>query len=426
MQKDTDLFEVLKDLSSDYSHKFIMGDLNADLSLASDADAHTIRILAKNLNLQIMQHGPTYRHTPNSYTWIDLIILDENDEVLDYKNECLASFGKHAIIDVTINTYVSAPVRGSFSYRDYKNICPNTLNDLLARCDWVGMNSIESDLEGALRNLNSNLNLIIDQLAPLKSINIRKKFAPWLGPELRQLIDKRDATHRCYKRTGRAALLGEFLWLSSVDIRITRKRNSFLHRHLTDTLDANKDIWKEMRNVGLLPKRKEEDLNGFTPEELNAHFAGISVSTFENIEELTDAILSANEDGFSFKPVNLTEVILAISHFSSQAKGVDGVPQSVVVKALLIIGNYITNIFNSSYAEGILPGSWKQAQIIVLKKKVAPLTASDFHPIALPYFLSKVLEKIAQDQLTEYLNSNNLLDPFQAGFRRHQVPRQLY
>ena len=83
MQKDTDLFEVLKDLSSDYSHKYIMGDLNVDLSLASDADAHTIRTLAKNLNLQIVQHGPTHRHTRNSYTWIDLILLDENDEVLD-------------------------------------------------------------------------------------------------------------------------------------------------------------------------------------------------------------------------------------------------------------------------------------------------------------------------------------------------------
>ena len=253
MQKDTDPFEVLKDLSSDYSHKFIMGDLNADLWLASVADARTIRTLAKNLNLRIVQHGPTHRHTPNSYTSIDLILLDENDEVLEYKNKCLPSFHKNAIIDV--------------------------------------MNSIESDLEGALRNLNSNLNLTIDQLAPLKSINIRKKFAPWLAPELRQLIDKRDATHRRYKRTGRAALLGEFLQFSSeVDIHITQERNSFLHRHLTDALDANKDIWKEMRNVGLLPKRKEEDLNDFRPGELNAHFAGISVSSFENIEEVTDTI----------------------------------------------------------------------------------------------------------------------------------------
>ena len=40
--------------------------------------------------------------------------------------------------------------------------------------------------------------------------------------------------------------------------------------------------------------------------ESDAHFAGISVSSFENIEEVTDTISSANKDGFSFKPVNLT------------------------------------------------------------------------------------------------------------------------
>ena len=106
------------------------------------------------------------------------------------------------------------------------------------------------------------------------------------------------------------------------------------------------------------------------PGELNAHFAGISVS-FENVEEVTD-ILSAIEDGFSFKPVNLSEVILVISHFSSQAKRVDRVPQSVIVKALSIIGNYITNIFNSSFAQGIFRSSWKPVQIIAIKKKITP------------------------------------------------------
>ena len=77
----------------------------------------------------------------------------------------------------------------------------------------------------------------------------------------------------------------------------------------------------------------------------------------DNIEEVTDIILFASEDGFCFKPVNLSDVILAISHFSSLAKGVDGVPQSVLVKALPIISNYITNIFNSSFAQGIFPGT---------------------------------------------------------------------
>ena len=168
-----------------------MGNLNTDLSLPSLSSLNV-----KNLNLKVLQYGPTHQHTPNSYSWIGLILFDKNDEILDYKNEYLPSFGKHPIIDVTINTFVPAPVRSSFSYRDYKSICPYTLNELLASCDWVGMNSIESDLEAALHNLNSNLNLTIEQLGPLKTINIRKKFGLRLGPELKQLIDRRDATRR--------------------------------------------------------------------------------------------------------------------------------------------------------------------------------------------------------------------------------------
>ena len=53
-----------------------------------------------------------------------------------------------------------------------------------------------------------------------------------------------------------------------------------------------------------------------------------------------EILLSANEEGFSFKPVTINDVVLAISHFSSQARGADGVPKSVIVKALPIIGNY--------------------------------------------------------------------------------------
>ena len=143
----------------------------------------------------------------------------------------------------------------------------------------MSTSSIESDLEGALDNLNSNLNLAVNKLAPLKTVKPSKKYASWLSPELRQFIDKRNATHRRYKRTGRAAVLDEFFRLSrEVDLRIDQERNSFFHKHLSYALDTNKDIWKEMRNLGLLPKRKEEDLHGLMPVELNAHIAGISVS----------------------------------------------------------------------------------------------------------------------------------------------------
>ena len=81
MQKGSDLYNVLRDLSSEFSHKIIMGDLNADLLSASD-DANTIKRLAAELSLQLVHHSLTH-HTPTSYTWIDLVsIIDVTMDIL--------------------------------------------------------------------------------------------------------------------------------------------------------------------------------------------------------------------------------------------------------------------------------------------------------------------------------------------------------
>ncbi|OXU20837.1 hypothetical protein TSAR_005458 [Trichomalopsis sarcophagae] len=55
MQKDSNLFSTLRDLASEYSHKIIMGDLNADLLSTSD-EANTINRLSEELALQIIPH----------------------------------------------------------------------------------------------------------------------------------------------------------------------------------------------------------------------------------------------------------------------------------------------------------------------------------------------------------------------------------
>ena len=56
-------------------------------------------------------------------------------------------------------------------------------------------------------------------------------------------------------------------------------------------------------------------------------------------------ISMGNPEGFSFKPINFNDVVIAISHFSSQARGADGIPQSVIVKALPVISNLLVKLF---------------------------------------------------------------------------------
>ena len=90
-----------------------------------------------------------------------------------------------------------------------------------------------------------------------------------------------------------------------------------------------------------------------------------------------------------------------------------------MAKSLPVTGHYLATLFNLSLSSGIFPEAWKRAHLVPLKKSAIPSVASNFRPIALLNFLSKVLEKIVHDQITEYLESKEILELRQTGFRRH-------
>ena len=162
----------------------------------------------------------------------------------------------------------------------------------------------------------------------------------------------------------------------------------------------------------------KDDLHGFTPDELNFHFTAVSVTQDESEEEMDNIIAASTVDGFTFKQITPADVILAVSHFSSQALGDDGIPQSIIAKSLPITGP-LTTIFNKSLSSGIFPGFSRKAHLVPLKKASVPASVSDFRPIALLSFLSKVLEKIVHTQITDFLASQNILDSLQTGFRQY-------
>ena len=98
--KNVDLINSLPTMSGNYSHKIIMGDRNADL-LCGRHDARRVRNLAAELSLQLIQHGPTHIN-PASRTWIDMIFVYDNDNIINDRNIPANFHSKHNSIDVTI------------------------------------------------------------------------------------------------------------------------------------------------------------------------------------------------------------------------------------------------------------------------------------------------------------------------------------
>ncbi len=85
--------------------------------------------------------------------------------------------------------------------------------------------------------------------------------------------------------------------------------------------------------------------------------------------------------------------------------------------ALYVISFYVTCIVNTCIVTGIVPTAWRHALVIPLFKSGDVSDFNNFRPVSLLPIISKVLEKIAADQFTHFLESKKFLSNSQHGFR---------
>ena len=78
----------------------------------------------------------------------------------------------------------------------------------------------------------------------------------------------------------------------------------------------------------------------------------------------------------------------------------------------------LTYIINLSLQTGIFPDDLKLAKVIPLFKKGDPELFTNYRPISILSFFSKVFEKFAYNQPIKYLENNFILYNFQFGFRK--------
>ena len=76
-----------------------------------------------------------------------------------------------------------------------------------------------------------------------------------------------------------------------------------------------------------------------------------------------------------------------------------------------------TKLFNLSLSLKLYPDSWKKANVSAIHKKDSPTIPNNYRPISLLSIIGKLMERCIHNHLTQYLLDNNIITPFQSGFR---------
>lgn len=141
----------------------------------------------------------------------------------------------------------------------------------------------------------------------------------------------------------------------------------------------------------------------------------------------TVSVVERSIELFQETPVEVSDNFLVTENYikcilkslkPKKAPGIDGV-SNIFLKNLPKIGiTVLTNIINSCLKACYFPKIWKEAKIIAICKPKKPHDApSSYRPISLLSSISKVLEKVLKEKLTNYNDSNNIIPNEQYGFR---------
>ena len=124
---------------------------------------------------------------------------------------------------------------------------------------------------------------------------------------------------------------------------------------------------------------------------------------------------------FQFKLVNERTVLTYIQNLKQgKSAGPAKVPTAILKDAADFTCKPLTMIFNSYLRLGNFQDCWKMARITPIYKSGAKDDTNYYRPISIFSEISKLYEKIAHDQLIDFLQSNKQLTQNQFAFRKLQ------
>ena len=418
----------------------VLGDINLDFlkwnrDLPANDSSNRLKSLSDQLFTRIFPNGVSQlvrvatRVAPNAQpSGLDHIYTNKPDKCSEVYTE-FAGGSDHRLIKVT---RYSKTLKNNIRYvkkRVFKNFCATSFCEAVKQLSWFDLYMCDSPSEAA-EILTSNLSRILDQMAPIKTIQVRKKYVPWLSPATKELIKERDAA-QARASTSRS----QDDWRAYKNLRnattakVRAEKRAWEQNKLDSALHNSSTIWSSVKswlswgnsgpptklfiNGEMLtsPARLAGAMNTFFLTKVSLLRDRIPAPATDPLAKLREA-MHDRQCTFSIRPVKPEEVAKIISELkNSKSTGADYINTWVIKLVAKDLIPAITHIVNLSILHSEFPAIWKLAKVVPLLKKDDPCTAKNYRPVALLPIFSKILEKAVFLQLVEYLDKNELFSP---------------
>ena len=123
-------------------------------------------------------------------------------------------------------------------------------------------------------------------------------------------------------------------------------------------------------------------------------------------------------------PVTLAEVRQTVMSMKNSSAGWDDFPALVAKQSIDSYIEPLTCLINRSFKDGIFPSELKLSRVVPIFKCGDSTALSNYRPISILSFFSKIFEKLLYKGLLNFLDANDIIYKHQFGFRERHSTQQ--
>ena len=257
---------------------------------------------------------------------------------------------------------------------------------------------------------------------------------PWITPEIRRNIRRKNKTHAKAKKTGSSKLRSKFETLRREIKAEVRKQHDLYVNNLVGDVKANpRDFYRyinsQKKDTQGIPPLKRKNGKGVAQSDLEKaeEFNGQFTDVFSKNEHTQVPLLDRSAPFMNDIAVSKDGVIKLLKGLNpSKALGPDELHPRVLKELATELGPVFAHLFQQSIDTGEIPKEWSLANICPLFKKSDRSLACNYRPVSLTCVPCKLLEHIVCSNIMAHLDEYKLLSDRQHAFRKgHSCETQL-
>lgn len=156
-------------------------------------------------------------------------------------------------------------------------------------------------------------------------------------------------------------------------------------------------------------------------EHFNSFFVSIGQELANKIPQSQNKYYEKlNINSMILYPTNELEIRSIISKLNTKkSSGYDNISVNMIQKSAYKLSTILKVLINKSFVTGQVPNNSKIAKIIPIFKNGNKELVNNYRPISILPVLSKVIEKVMNQRLTNFLEQSDFFYPNQYGFRKN-------